>query len=108
MARLSTQDLARVNELAGQMKRLEKMVVVSDRRSSQRDERAQTVLQNQFRRESDLLKKTIGENISTAVHKDVIPFIAKEQRQLQKLAKLIDKQYGRRQEDRQDPDEGVA
>ena len=108
MARLSTQDLAHVNELAGQLKRLEKMVVISERRSSQRDERAQADLQNQFRRESDLLKKTIGDNISTAVHKDVIPFIAKEQRQLQKLAKLIDKQYGRRKDDRQDPDEGVA
>lgn len=108
MARLSTQDLAHVNELAAQIKRLEKMVVMSDRRSVQRDQTVQSNLQQQFRRESDLLKKSIGENISSSVHKDVIPFIAKEQRELQKLAKLIDKQYGRRKDDRQDPDENVA
>ncbi len=108
MARLSTQDQVHVSELAAQIKRLEKMVIVSDRRSVQRDQKVQTNLQHQFRRESDKLKKTIGDNIASSVNKDVIPFIAKEQRELQKLARLIDKQYGRREDDKEDPDAGVA
>lgn len=108
MARLSTQDQSHVSELADQIKRLEKLVVMSEKRSAQRDQRVQAGLQKQFRRESDMLKKSIGANIATTVQKDVLPFIAKEQRELQKLAKLIDKQYGRRQDDRQDPDADVA
>lgn len=108
MARLSTQDQAQVSELASQIRRLEKMVIISERRSVQRDEKVQTNLQNQFRRESDKLKKTIGDNIASSVHKDVIPFIAREQRELQKLARIIDRQYGRRKDDREDPDAGVA
>lgn len=108
MARLSTQDMAQVTELAAQLRRLEKMVVIAERRSVQRNEKAQSEIQNHFRRESDRLKKTIGENINSSVHKDVIPFIAREQRQLEKLTKIIDRQYGRRKDDRQDPDSGVA
>lgn len=108
MARLSRQDQAHLDELAGQVKRLEKLVVVSERRTAQRDLQVHAELQNQFRRESDLLKKSIGENISRTVNKDVIPFIAKEQRELKKLARLIDRQYGRRKDDRQDPDSEVA
>ena len=108
MARLSTQDQTHVVELAGQIKRLETLIVGSYRRSAQRGQRAQSDLQNQFRRESDILKKSIGENIASTVHKDVIPFIAKEQKELQKLAKLIDKEYGRRKDDKQDPDSNVA
>jgi len=108
MARLSTQDQVHVAELASQIKRLEKLVVGSEKRSAQRDQRVQTDLQNQFRRESDILKKSIGDNIASTVHKDVIPFIAREQRELQKLAKLIDKQYGRRKDDKQDPDSNAA
>lgn len=108
MARLSRQDQDHLHELAGQIKRLEKLVVNNEQRSVQRDQRVQSDLQNQFRRESDMLKKSIGANIASTVHKDVIPFIAKEQRELQKLAKLIDKQYGRRKDDKQDPDVGAA
>jgi len=108
MARLSTQDQTHVVELASQIKRLETLIVGSYKRSAQRDQRAQSDLQNQFRRESDILKKSIGENIASTVHRDVIPFIAKEQKELQKLAKLIDKDYGRREDDRQEPDQNVA
>ena len=108
MVRLSTQDQAHVGELAGQIKRLEKLLMVSERRSAQRNQQVQSDLQNQFRRESDRLKKTIGDNIASTVHKDVIPFIAKEQRELKKLTRIIDKQYGRRKDDRQDPDADVA
>lgn len=108
LARLSTQDQAQVGELAGQIRRLEKLVVSSEKRTAQRDQHVQADLQNQFRRESDKLKKSIGENIVSTVNKDVIPFIAKEQRELQKLARIIDKKYGRRKDDKQDPDENVA
>ncbi|MFK7856809.1 MAG: hypothetical protein AB8B79_22010 [Granulosicoccus sp.] len=108
LARLSTQDQAQVGELAGQIRRLEKLVVSSEKRSAQRDQHAQADLQNQFRRESDKLKKSIGDNIASTVNKDVIPFIAKEQRELQKLARIIDKKYGRRKDDKQDPGENVA
>ncbi len=108
MARLSTQDQAQVSELAEQIRRLEGLVVSSEKRTAQRDQQVQNDLQNQFRRESDKLKKTIGDNIATTVHKDVIPFIAREQRELQKLARLIDKQYGRRKDDKQEPDADVA
>ncbi|MGQ7844892.1 hypothetical protein ACUNV4_10465 [Granulosicoccus sp. 3-233] len=108
LARLSTQDQAQVSELASQIRRLEKMVIISERRSVQRDQKVQNNLQHQFRRESDRLKKTIGDNIASSVNKDVIPFIAREQRELQKLARIIDRQYGRRKDDREDPDAGVA
>jgi len=108
LARLSRQDVDHVHELADQIKRIEKLVVGSERRSAQRDQRAQDDIQNQFRRESDLLKQTIGDNISSSVNKDIIPFIAKEQRELKKIAKIIDKEYGRRKDDKQDPDRDVA
>lgn len=104
IALLSTQDQAQVKELAAQIKRLERLVVVTDRRSVQRDQKVQSDIQNQFRRESDILKQSIN----ATVQKDVIPFIAKEQRELKKLAKLIDKQYGRRKDDKKDPDADVA
>jgi len=80
LARLSRQDVDHVHELADQIKRIEKLVVGSERRSAQRDQRAQDDIQNQFRRESDLLKQTIGDNISSSVNKDIIPFIAKEKK----------------------------
>lgn len=108
VARLSRQDVDHVQELADQIKRLEKLVLNTEKRTAQRDHQVQTDLQNQFRRESDMLKKTIGENISSSVNKDIIPFIAKEQRELKKIAKLIDKEYGRRKDDKQDPDRDVA
>ena len=108
VARLSRQDIDHVQELADQIKRIEKLVVGSEKRSAQRDQRSHNDLQSQFRRESDMLKKTIGENISSSVNKDIIPFIAKEQRELQKIAKLIDKEYSRRKDDKQDPDRDVA
>lgn len=108
MARLSRQDVDHVQELSNQIKRIEKLVVISERRGAQRDLRSHNKLQNQFRRESDILKKTIGNNISTSVNKDIIPFIAKEQRELQKIARLIDKEYGRRKDDRQDSGRDVA
>lgn len=104
MALLSTQDHAQVKELAAQIKRLERLVIVTERRSVQRDQKVQNDIQNQFRRESDILKQSIN----ATVQKDVIPFIAKEQRELQKLAKLIDRQYGRRKDDKKDPDADVA
>lgn len=108
VARLSRQDVDHVQDLSDQIKRIEKLVVVSEKRGAQRDQRAHNDLQSQFRRESDMLKKTIGDNISTSVNKDIIPFIAKEQRELQKIAKLIDKEYSRRKDDKQDPDRDVA
>lgn len=108
VARLSRQDVDHVQELADQIKRLEKLVLSTEKRTAQRDQQVQNDLQNQFRRESDMLKKTIGENISSSVNKDIIPFIAKEQRELKKIAKLIDKEYGRRKGDQQDPDRDVA
>ncbi len=108
MAVLSRQDQAHVNELAEQIQRLEKLVINSEKRTAQRDQKVYTELQNQFRRESDILKKTIGDNIASTVNKDVIPFIAKEQRELKKLAKIIDKAYGRRKDDKQEPDSDVA
>lgn len=108
MARLSIQDQAQVSELATQITRLGKLVLGSERRSAQRDQRVQDDLQNQFRRESDILRKSISKNITATVHKDVIPFIAKEQKELHKLAQLIDSQYGRRKDDKQDPDANVA
>ncbi|MFK8077106.1 MAG: hypothetical protein AB8B84_11005 [Granulosicoccus sp.] len=108
VARLSRQDVDHVQELADQIKRLEKLVLKTERRTALRDQQVQADLQNQFRRESDMLKKTIGENISSSVNKDIIPFIAKEQRELKKIAKLIDNEYGRRKDDKQDPDRDVA
>ncbi len=108
VARLSRQDVDHVQELADQIKRLEKLVLNTEKRTAQRDQQVQADLQNQFRRESDMLKKSIGENISSSVNKDIIPFIAKEQRELKKIAKLIDKEYGRRKDDKQDPDRDVA
>ncbi|MFT4714340.1 MAG: hypothetical protein ACI8VW_002847 [bacterium] len=108
VARLSRQDVDHVEEPSDQIKRIEKLVVNSEKRSAQRGQRAHNDLQSQFRRESDMLKKTIGDNILTSVNKDIIPFIAKEQRELQKIAKLIDKEYSRRKDDRQDPDRDVA
>lgn len=108
VARLSRQDVDHVQELSDQIKRIEKLVVISEKRGAQRDQRAHNDLQSQFRRESDMLKKTIGDNISSSVNKDIIPFIAKEQRELQKIAKLIDKEYSRRKDDEQGPDRDAA
>ncbi len=108
VARLSRQDVDHVQELADQIQRLEKLVLSTEKRTAQRDQQTQNDLQSQFRRESDMLKKTIGENISSSVNKDIIPFIAKEQRELKKIAKLIDKEFGRRKDDKQDPDRDVA
>jgi hypothetical protein len=108
VARLSRQDVDHVQELSDQIKRIEKLVVVSEKRGAQRGQQAHNDLQSQFRRESDMLKKTIGDNIATSVNKDIIPFIAREQRELQKIAKLIDKEYSRRKDDKKDPDRDVA
>ena len=108
VARLSRQDVDHVQELANQIKRIEKLVVGSEKRSAQRDQRAQNDLQTQFRRESDILKKTIGENISSSMNKDIIPFIAKEQRELRQITKLLDNEFSRRKNDKQDPDRDVA
>lgn len=108
VARLSRQESDHVQELADQIKRIEKLVVGSEKRSAQRGQQSHNDLQSQFRRESDMLKKTIGDNIASSVNKDIIPFIAKEQRELQKIAKLIDKEYSRRKDDKQDPGRDVA
>lgn len=108
IARLSAQDQSHVGDLTDQIKRLEKLIAGSEKRSVQRNQRVQKDMQNQFRRESDALQKTIGDNIATSVNKDVIPFIAKERKELQRLGKLIDKEYGRRKDDKQDPDSNVA
>lgn len=108
IAMLSAQDQSQVVDLTEQIKRLEKLVLISDKRSVARDVKVHADLKNQFRRESDILRKTIGQNITNTVNKDVIPFIAKEQRELQKLAMIIDKQYGRRSDDVPDSDSDVA
>jgi hypothetical protein len=108
VARLSRQDINHVQDLSDQIRRIEKLVVTSEKRGAQRDQLAHNDLQSQFRRESDLLKKIIGDNISTSVNKDIIPFIAKEQRELQKIAKLIDREYSRRKDDKQDPNRDAA
>ena len=108
IARLGIQEEAYGREMSEQMKRLEELVETSEKRTVQRDRRVQAELQNRFQRESDKLKKSIGAGISASVNKDVIPFIASEQRELKKIVRLIDKQYGRRKDDKQDPDVDAA
>ena len=108
MGRLTIQEQSNVTELASRIRRLEKMIVLSERRSVQRSRNAQTEIQHQFRRESDLLKEQIGSNIDKSVNKNVIPFIAQEQRQLRKIVRLIDEKYGRRSDDKSEFDEGAA
>ena len=108
IARLGFKDETHGREISRQMKRLEQLVEISEKRTVQRDRRVQAELQSRFRRESDKLKKSIGDGISASVNKDVIPFIASEQRELKKIVKLIDKQYGRRRDDKQDPNVDAA
>lgn len=108
MARLSIKEHANVSELANQIKRLEQMIALTEKRSVQRDTQAQEKIQHQFRRESDRLKQEIGNNIDNSVSKNVVPFIVQEKRQLEKIARLIDEKYGRRSDDGNYPDEGAA